>query len=903
MRHCLLILLFALLPAELIISQSVKGKITDTGGKAVAYATVYVQELRQGTTSNAGGEYELNIPSGKYLIFFQSLGYEPAIIDLTVGEETITRDVVLNEQFYEIPEVLISPSGEDPAYSIMRRAIGLAPYHLNQVSHYRADVYLKGNLIVNKIPKIVTMSVKMDRNERSATVSAGGREGGNEGSLKEGDLYFMESFNEVEFNAPDRYVQKVISVNSTFPESNGYISPMDFIQASFYQPVLADMAISPLSPQAFSHYNFSYLGASPQGDYTINKIGVKPKRKSQQLFEGTIYIVDELWCIHSLDLTNNNIIGRIRIRELAVPVRDEIWMPVSYNFDVNVSILGFKSDIGYTSSIKYLDITPDTRLKRPEEFALLPGVGKLPSDTLPVSANGEKIGKILNKEELSNRDMVTLARLMKKESETGIADTVSQSPAESRNTTLIYDEDAAKKDQEYWASVRPVPLTPEELTSLASADSLKKLRRQTVSYDADSLDGPGNRKSSRFLRQAGDIIFGHTWADTSGTSFRSGGLVNPSKIGFNTVDGFVYGTDFSISKKFGNGSNLFIIPELRYAFSRQKLMWKLNANITTGGKRPGQFYVRTGVVSKDFNLAGGIDPLVNTLTTLFLRRNYMKLYESRYLNLGYRAAISDRVTLVINAGYENRRMLQNNTDYSFFSRHREYTDNIPGNSLLTPDSHERYLPENQKHFSFEATAEIVPGQPDRLPLSRRPAVRSAWPDISLTWKHGMNQEQVNSDSYRHFDMIKLEVSDRYDAGAFSEFRWRFRTGTFINREALSFVDFFHFNAQPFWFLPGDYEDAVMLPGYYALSTSDLFAELHAKYTTPYLLVKLLPVVSNTLVRENLSLLYLGSQFHGNYFELGYSLSEIFLFAEAGVYLGFDDFRYKSTGFKLTLRFN
>jgi hypothetical protein len=44
-----------------------------------------------------------------------------------------------------------------------------------------------------------------------------------------------------------------------------YISPMDYIEASFYQPVLVDMAISPLSPQAFSYYKFKYLGASLQG--------------------------------------------------------------------------------------------------------------------------------------------------------------------------------------------------------------------------------------------------------------------------------------------------------------------------------------------------------------------------------------------------------------------------------------------------------------------------------------------------------------------------------------------------------------------------------------------------------------------------------------------------------------
>ena len=35
--------------------------------------------------------------------------------------------------------------------------------------------------------------------------------------MKAGDSFLMESFNEIEFTAPDKYFQKVISFNSTFP--------------------------------------------------------------------------------------------------------------------------------------------------------------------------------------------------------------------------------------------------------------------------------------------------------------------------------------------------------------------------------------------------------------------------------------------------------------------------------------------------------------------------------------------------------------------------------------------------------------------------------------------------------------------------------------------------------------
>ena len=184
--------------------------------------------------------------------------------------------------------------------------------------------------------------------------------------MKEGDVYLMESYNEIEFTAPDKYVQKVISFNSTFPEEGNEISPMEYVSASFYQPVLADMAISPLAPNAFSHYNFKYLGASPQGNFSINKIQVIPKRKSQQLFEGTIYIIDDLWCLQSVDLTNENLVGKIRVQQLYIPVQDEIWMPVSHKFEINIGIMGFKADAGYAVSVKYDDVKPNLALQKPK---------------------------------------------------------------------------------------------------------------------------------------------------------------------------------------------------------------------------------------------------------------------------------------------------------------------------------------------------------------------------------------------------------------------------------------------------------------------------------------------------------------------------------------------------------
>ena len=82
-------------------------------------------------------------------------------------------------------------------------------------------------------------------------------------------------------------------------------------------------------------------------------------------------------------------------------------------------------------------------------------------------------------------------------------------------------------------------------------------------------------------------------------------------------------------------------------------------------------------------------------------------------------------------------------------------------------------------------------------------------------------------------------------------------------------------------LLNDYQDAFMLPAYYSLSTPEFFGEAHIKYTTPYLLLKYLPGLSKTLMRENLSLSWLGSVNNRIYTELGYSISELFLSGRSG----------------------
>jgi len=903
MRHLSLLVLTVLLISTSSPAQILKGKITTQAGEPIGYATVYIQELRQGTTSNTRGDYEISLPEGSYKVIYQSLGYQPVYINITLSHGTVVKDVILPLQYYEIPEVRISATGEDPAYSIMRKAIGMAPYYLNNVSYYKAEVYLKGNLVIKRIPKLLQKSMKFESSGDDASVSAGSKPKNQEKLLKAGDSFLMESLNEIEFTAPDKYFQRMISYNSTFPAQGNEISPMQFIQASFYQPVLADIAISPLAPNAFSHYNYKYLGASRQGNFTVNKIQVTPKRKSQQLFEGTIYIIEDLWCLQSVDLTNENLVGKIRIQQLYEPVQDDIWMPVSHKFEINIGIIGFKADAGYGSSVKYTEVRPNLSLQRSTaklvDNSVSPGPDRKIADTV-VSKSKQKISKILEKDKLSNRDMVKLARLMKKESSASLVDSSRKSLEIKDNTTQIVEKDANKKDSTYWAKIRPIPLSDVEIRSLRISDSLKAARKIT---NTDTIHSGKPKEKSKFIRTIRDIAFGHSWSDTTGFRFNYEGLIDLKNFNFNTVDGFVYGMRFSISKTWKNTNSLNFVPDFRWAFSREKIIWGLNTSYRFNRMKHMQVFLRTGIKSKDINYGGGINPFINTLTTLLQKKNYLKLYESRYLTLGYSSEIINGLTFELSTNFDDRRVLQNTTNFSFIKSSKQYSDNIPVNRYLLPGSNEINALRDQRHLDFRTKFSYTPFQHYRINKGIKTPAGSDWPTFDLTWQHGINEFSEIRSGLRRFDMIRFEVARSTSIGAFGNFRWRLRAAGFLDNRDLTFYDFFQINTQPLPLLLNNYEDAFMIPSFYSLSTPEFYVEAHIKYTTPYLLLKLLPGLSNTLMRENISLSYLGSRFQPNYTEIGYSISEILFIGEAGVYAGFDNIKYRSVGLKVVLRFD
>ena len=78
MQKFTLFLLFTLACNGLFAQLS--GKLTDTEGGPLPFASIYIKGSTNGTTSNINGEYSLSLSSGSYDVIFQYIGYESKTI-------------------------------------------------------------------------------------------------------------------------------------------------------------------------------------------------------------------------------------------------------------------------------------------------------------------------------------------------------------------------------------------------------------------------------------------------------------------------------------------------------------------------------------------------------------------------------------------------------------------------------------------------------------------------------------------------------------------------------------------------------------------------------------------------------------------------------------------------------
>ena len=112
-KHLLIIIL---LLSNLLFSadkHTLSGYIRDSqSGEELIGTTVYIADLKAGTSTNTYGFYSLTVPTGRYVIRFNLIGYEPKELTIDLNEN-IRHDIELKPKPVEAGETVVTAETED----------------------------------------------------------------------------------------------------------------------------------------------------------------------------------------------------------------------------------------------------------------------------------------------------------------------------------------------------------------------------------------------------------------------------------------------------------------------------------------------------------------------------------------------------------------------------------------------------------------------------------------------------------------------------------------------------------------------------------------------------------------------------------------------------------------------
>jgi hypothetical protein len=877
----LAIITILLLTSRLVsYSHNLKGAVSGKDGTPISYATVFIKEVSLGTTTNEDGRFELDLPPGVYTANFRSLGYIPKIVIFTLNKKITEVAVTLEEQAIQMNQIDIRTSNEDPAYPIIRKVIGLSYVHLNQVNSYSADVYIKSTVKFENIPVLIRNQLKRKDID-----------------VKSGDVLVNETVSLIDYLAPDKYQQHIRSVNSTFPKVVEF-SIDEFLKASLYQDNIG-ILFSPLSKNAFSYYNYRYEGFQQEGKYTVNKIKVIPKRKSKQLFEGYIYILEDLWCLSRADLSFDVPFGAVSFRLVFDEVLSGVWMPVGHDYTFNGGMMGVRGSARFGASIKYNKLKGNDKVLamigiQPATSTLItnatnqPAITSNKSRNQPASKKEDKIGHLLEKDKLTNRDMSKLSKLMAQEDNSRKPDSLNSLEIKDE-VKVIIEKGAGNRDTSYWALMRPIPLSIDEITSFRQRDSLLMVQKK---YLPDTTSVISHKRNYGVLNP---LFFGirrplkdSTW------SLKYEGLVSTKMISFNAVDGWKIAQSIVFTRNFKPGNSLTITPYIAYAIDRDKILATGALNYDYAPFRRGSFELSGGRNTFDFNPSGTVvHPFINSVASLFYKENFARFYENRFINFTNKIDIKNGLVMSTTLKWSNIRQLENSTNFSFLKKGDNYRENQPTNKEISNQSLE-----DQINTVIGVKIEYTPKYFHRVNKGVKTMSDSSYPTFFLEYKKGIRELFSGT---ADFDYLGTGLQYSKELSSTSSFATELRGGWFPNNNRIHFSDFAHAQTQTSPILLREYRHSFFLPGYYSLSTSDKFFQAHVSVRAPYIALKYLPGLSNTLWREMVWCSYYTSPVTRNYIEIGYTLLEVLLSANIGTHVGFDDGKFSNIGINLAFR--
>ncbi|WP_317899731.1 DUF5686 and carboxypeptidase regulatory-like domain-containing protein [Aurantibacillus circumpalustris] len=450
------------------------------------------------------------------------------------------------------------------------------------------------------------------------------------------------------------------------------------------------------------------------------------------------------------------------------------------------------------------------------------------------------------------------------------------------NEILKVEDDANKKDSIYWENIRTTPLTQEEINDYRKKDSISKIR-DTDRYK-DSVDKQRNKLKLR------DIFFGYEYNKTKKNfNVLLPGLI-ANGIQYNTVEGLNLSYKFSINKTFEDFRRFTVSGRARYGFSNKLWGGEVGFNYYYKPKSFSNFGFKIKSIAEQYNQLDPISPLINSMYSLLLNENYMKVFKETGVEGNYFTELSNGVFFTGIVRYMQRDPLRNTSDILIIDdRSKLFTSNDPRNAF-THDSmfstNRAFTTEFTFTFRFKQRYYSLPDQ--------KVLAGSKYPRLSVTYKRAFPILNTSAD----YDLLSASLSDRIRLGLFGNLAYRIRGGGFIDTKKLFFMDFKYFLGNQTIFNTNDYLSSFRLLPYYTFSADRWFSEIHAEHHFQGFIISQIPLIKRLKIQEVIGGHFLTSNKLKYYYEINFGLEKIFRIIRLDYVLGYAPDTKLKQGFTL-----
>lgn len=401
---------------------AIKGVVVDESGNGIPGVRVAVENTTYGVPANAQGNYFLELPKkGTYILTFSMLGFEKRTDTVVVNEKVTYHETVLKEKSTELETVEVTSDKRDMAKEVMEKVIANKKNFARSYDTYQCNTYIKTSLEKeNRLPFMAQTEVpgrqRMNLIESFSVTHFEQKETYHEEILAHHD--YAEKSNStvmvsVDWSNPDNLVpNQAVEYNPYIFFEKVQDGDVDPYQNLIYLPKISTkQLVSPVAVNAFINYKFDLVGTFYEGSTKIYEIKLEPRFKEGPLFSGTLFIVDSIWAIKSMDLTINpaamDYFKEFRIIQDFEQINGH-WVVVRREF-----IYGLNDGTDY--------VMANTRVQHSNYIF-----------------NGGFDQKAF------------------------------------KNSVMSYRDDAFDKDSLYWVSTRPIQLKPEELLYIHEQDSIER---------------------------------------------------------------------------------------------------------------------------------------------------------------------------------------------------------------------------------------------------------------------------------------------------------------------------------------------------------------------------------------------------------------------------------------------